>query len=109
MEKEKKHYFEILAINMFLARKIFEIFPLLKDVPRELFDDPDQKTNFTSMFHQITSNVVRIDFLKSFQRVRVIFDKPEHATGIWSPKGHKINKCLSFCDIHSIQTFYFST
>uniref|UniRef100_A0A914IAB5 Calcipressin-like protein n=1 Tax=Globodera rostochiensis TaxID=31243 RepID=A0A914IAB5_GLORO len=36
---------------------------IIKDVPRELFDDPKQKENFTSMFDQISSDI-----------------KPEHAT-----------------------------
>ncbi|KAI3415913.1 hypothetical protein GPALN_005477 [Globodera pallida] len=53
---------------------------IIKDVPRELFDDPKQKENFTSMFDQISSDIVRTDFLKCFQRVRIIFEKPEHAT-----------------------------
>jgi hypothetical protein len=52
-------------------------------VPKELFDDPEQKANFKSMFQQIADDnePVRVDFLKSFQRVRVVFNKPEHATG----------------------------
>jgi len=37
------------------------------------------KTNFSNMFEQIDPNV-RIDFLKGFQRVRVVFTQPEHAT-----------------------------
>ncbi|KAF7634386.1 hypothetical protein Mgra_00006241 [Meloidogyne graminicola] len=62
-----------------------EILPtaiIIRDVPKELFDDLEQKSNFRSLFQQITSETdsVRIDFLKSFQRVRVVFEKPEHAT-----------------------------
>lgn len=53
---------------------------IIRDVPKELFDDCEQKMNFKSLFQQICSEPVRIDFLKSFQRVRVIFEKPEHAT-----------------------------
>lgn len=51
-------------------------------MPKELFDDPEQKANFRSLFQQITceTDPIRIDFLKSFQRVRIVFEKPEHAT-----------------------------
>uniref|UniRef100_A0A914LGX5 Calcipressin-like protein n=1 Tax=Meloidogyne incognita TaxID=6306 RepID=A0A914LGX5_MELIC len=62
-----------------------EILPtaiIIRDVPKELFDDPEQKSNFRSLFQQITCDTdpIRIDFLKSFQRVRIVFEKPEHAT-----------------------------
>jgi len=61
-------------------------------VPKELFDDPEQKSNFRSLFQQITCDTdpIRIDFLKSFQRVRIVFEKPEHATG------------LDLCSLHPI-------
>uniref|UniRef100_A0A7E4W623 Calcipressin-1 n=1 Tax=Panagrellus redivivus TaxID=6233 RepID=A0A7E4W623_PANRE len=52
---------------------------IIRNVPKELFDDPSLKENFASMFTQISENV-RIDFLKGFQRVRVVFTEPEHAT-----------------------------
>uniref|UniRef100_A0A915DWU4 Uncharacterized protein n=1 Tax=Ditylenchus dipsaci TaxID=166011 RepID=A0A915DWU4_9BILA len=52
---------------------------IIKNVPKELFDDVQLKTNFSDMFLQIDPNA-RIDYLKGFQRVRVVFSKPEHAT-----------------------------
>lgn len=54
---------------------------IIRDVPKGLFDDLEQKANFRSLFQQISgTDPMRIDFLKSFQRVRVVFEKPEHAT-----------------------------
>jgi len=52
---------------------------IIKDVPKEIYENIDMKTNFSNMFEQIDPNV-RIDFLKGFQRVRVVFTQPEHAT-----------------------------
>lgn len=52
---------------------------IIRNVPKELFDDENLKQNFASMFTQISENV-RIDYLKGFQRVRVVFTEPEHAT-----------------------------
>lgn len=52
---------------------------IVKNVPKELFDDPQLKENFSNLFKQIDDNV-RIDYLKGFQRVRVVFTEPEHAT-----------------------------
>lgn len=52
---------------------------IIRNVPRELFDDEQLKENFNSMFSQISEDV-RIDYLKSFARVRVVFIEPEHAT-----------------------------
>lgn len=52
---------------------------IIKNVPKELFDDPQLKENFANLFKQIDANV-RIDYLKGFQRVRVVFTEPEHAT-----------------------------
>ncbi|KAE9556212.1 hypothetical protein FO519_000551 [Halicephalobus sp. NKZ332] len=52
---------------------------IIRNVPKELFDDENLKQNFASMFTQISENL-RIDYLKGFQRVRVVFSEPEHAT-----------------------------
>lgn len=52
---------------------------IIRNVPKELFDDGSLKDNFSSMFTQISENA-RIDYLKGFQRVRVVFTEPEHAT-----------------------------
>ena len=52
---------------------------IVRDVPKELFDDAELKENFASMFTQISENC-RIDYLKGFHRVRVVFTQPEHAT-----------------------------
>lgn len=52
---------------------------IVKNVPKELFDEPQLKENFANLFKQIDENV-RIDYLKGFQRVRVVFTEPEHAT-----------------------------
>ncbi|KAI1729965.1 calcipressin domain-containing protein [Ditylenchus destructor] len=45
---------------------------IIRNVPKELFDDPEMKSNFADMFVQIEPS--------GFQRVRVVFTKPEHAT-----------------------------
>lgn len=47
---------------------------IIRDIPRELFEDDELKENFTSMFHDIDQEI-RIEFLKSFNRVRVHFSK----------------------------------
>lgn len=68
---------------------------MIRDAPRELFEDAEQKANFASLFQGIDPNCQMV-FLKSFQRVRVkfgsifeffgrkqihmILEKPEHAT-----------------------------
>jgi hypothetical protein len=52
---------------------------IIRDVPKELFDDIELKENFSSLFTQISENC-RIDYLKGFHRVRVVFTEPEHAT-----------------------------
>jgi|UniRef100_A0AC35GQZ2 hypothetical protein len=52
---------------------------IIRDVPKELFDNAELKENFSSMFTQISENC-RIDYLKGFHRVRVVFTEPEHAT-----------------------------
>jgi hypothetical protein len=52
---------------------------IIKSVPKELFEDVALKQDFAGMFTQISPDV-RIDYLKGFQRVRVVFTEPEHAT-----------------------------
>lgn len=52
---------------------------IIRDVPTELYEDAKLKKNFSDIFTQIGPNV-RIDYLKGFQRVRVVFTEPEHAT-----------------------------
>lgn len=44
-----------------------------------MFDDEDLKKGFADLFFQIDPNV-RIDYLKGFSRVRVVFKDPESAT-----------------------------
>lgn len=52
---------------------------IIRGVPFELYENSDLKKNFSDMFIQIEP-CVRIDYLKGFNRVRVVFTKPEHAT-----------------------------
>ena len=52
---------------------------IIKNVPLELFNDDAIKSNFADLFYQLESDA-HIDYLKSFQRVRVVFHAPEHAT-----------------------------
>lgn len=52
---------------------------IIKDVSTELYEDAELKQNFADMFTQISTDA-RIDYLKGFRRVRVVFNKPEHAT-----------------------------
>jgi hypothetical protein len=47
---------------------------IIRNVPKELFEDAGMKANFADMFLQIEPDV-RIDYLKGFQRVRVVFSK----------------------------------
>jgi hypothetical protein len=47
--------------------------------PKELFDDEELKKNFGDLFVQVDPNV-RIDYLKGFNRVRVVYNNPESAT-----------------------------
>lgn len=52
---------------------------IVTNVPAEVFSDDAQKGNFSTLFTQIEPNC-RFDFLRSFRRVRIRFEKPESAT-----------------------------
>ncbi|KAI6244175.1 Calcipressin-like protein [Aphelenchoides fujianensis] len=52
---------------------------IIKSVPKSLFESDESKENFANLFLQIDPNA-RIDYLKGFQRVRVVFQEPEQAT-----------------------------
>ncbi|KAI6209399.1 Protein sarah [Aphelenchoides besseyi] len=52
---------------------------IIKNVPKTLFENEDLKANFANLFYELEPTA-RIDYLKGFQRVRVIFREPEHAT-----------------------------
>lgn len=46
---------------------------------KEFFEDEQLKNNFADLFIQVDPDL-RIDFLKGFNRVRVVFKSPESAT-----------------------------
>ncbi|KAI6191765.1 hypothetical protein M3Y97_00263400 [Aphelenchoides bicaudatus] len=46
---------------------------------KELFDNEELKKNFADLFVQVDPSV-RIDYLKGFSRIRIIFERPELAT-----------------------------
>ncbi|VDM92022.1 unnamed protein product [Litomosoides sigmodontis] len=52
---------------------------IVTNVPIEVFSVDEQKANFSDLFTQIESDC-RFDFLRSFRRVRITFEKPESAT-----------------------------
>ncbi|VDK73048.1 unnamed protein product [Onchocerca ochengi] len=52
---------------------------IVTNVPAEVFSVEQQKKNFSDLFTQIESSC-HFDFLRSFRRVRIIFEKPESAT-----------------------------
>lgn len=72
---------------------------IIKNVPRELFDDPAIKSNFADLFYQLEPTA-HIDYLKSFQRVRVVFHAPEHATA-----ARLLVEYHSFCG-HTMKAFF---
>lgn len=74
MEDEEKEHQNIINTKQELPTAI-----IIRNVPKELFENELLKENFSDMFKQIESEV-RIDFLKFFQRVRCVFKEPEHAT-----------------------------
>lgn len=45
----------------------------------QVFSVDEQRANFSDLFTQIESDC-RFDFLRSFRRVRITFEKPESAT-----------------------------
>ncbi|VDN03938.1 unnamed protein product [Thelazia callipaeda] len=51
---------------------------IVTNVPNEAFLDKQKKANFSALFTQIEPSC-RFNFLKSFHRVRVTFEKPENA------------------------------
>uniref|UniRef100_A0A915Q484 Uncharacterized protein n=1 Tax=Setaria digitata TaxID=48799 RepID=A0A915Q484_9BILA len=52
---------------------------IVTNVPSEVFSVDQQKANFSDLFTQIESSC-HFDFLRSFRRVRITFEKPESAT-----------------------------
>uniref|UniRef100_A0A0R3RXN9 Calcipressin n=1 Tax=Elaeophora elaphi TaxID=1147741 RepID=A0A0R3RXN9_9BILA len=52
---------------------------IVTNVPVEVFSVDQQKANFSDLFTQIESDC-HFDFLRSFRRVRITFEKPESAT-----------------------------
>ncbi|KAK6102542.1 calcipressin-like protein, putative [Brugia malayi] len=52
---------------------------IVTNVPSEVFSIDQQKANFSNLFTQIESGC-HFDFLRSFRRVRITFEKPESAT-----------------------------
>ncbi|EFO86834.1 hypothetical protein GCK72_010597 [Caenorhabditis remanei] len=68
---------------------------IVTQVPEDVFDNKEDKANFSSLFTQIEKDI-HFDFLRSFRRVRVIFSSPENATAAklivqgFSFKGHEL-------------------
>lgn len=52
---------------------------IITEVPLEVFDDETEKQHFTNLFDEFQPDI-HFDFLRSFQRLRIIFSSPEHAT-----------------------------
>uniref|UniRef100_A0A0K0E1E6 Calcipressin-2 n=1 Tax=Strongyloides stercoralis TaxID=6248 RepID=A0A0K0E1E6_STRER len=52
---------------------------IITEVPLEVFDDETEKQHFTNLFEEFQPDI-HFDFLRSFQRLRIIFSSPEHAT-----------------------------
>uniref|UniRef100_A0A1I7Z7C8 Calcipressin-2 n=1 Tax=Steinernema glaseri TaxID=37863 RepID=A0A1I7Z7C8_9BILA len=60
---------------------------IVTNVPTEVFANDNDRQNFCQLFTQIEEHI-HFDFLKSFQRVRVIFSTPENATAAKLLVGH---------------------